>query len=86
MGYICFEVIRFIGEGLIGYVFEPLFENYWAPVMMGLSEWLGPGTFWHGLLIGTLFEGQIDFGQSMGLLTTGLFVPFAAVLPYVFAF
>ncbi|MBC8481122.1 MAG: ferrous iron transporter B, partial [Planctomycetes bacterium] len=30
--------------------------------------------------------GEIDFGQSFGLLTTGLFVPLGAVLPYVFAF
>jgi len=86
VAFVTFEVIRFVGESLIGYVFEPFFEAYWAPLMMKLSEWLGPGTFWHGLLIGTLFEGNIDFGQSMGLLTTGLFVPIGAVLPYVFAF
>ncbi|MBA3064893.1 ferrous iron transporter B, partial [bacterium] len=28
----------------------------------------------------------IDFGESFGILTTGLFVPLGAVLPYVFAF
>lgn len=86
VGFVSFELIRFVGEGLIGYVFEPLFENYWALVMMRLSEMLNPGTFWHQLLIGRLIEGGIDFGESMGLLTTGLFVPFAMVLPYVFAF
>jgi len=86
VGAVSFEVIRLIGEGLIGYVFEPLFENYWAPVMMRLSELLGSGTLWHALLIGRLVEGEIDFGESMGLLTTGLFVPLGAVLPYVFAF
>ena len=86
VGAVSFEVIRLIGEGLIGYVFEPLFENYWAPVMMRLSELLGSGTLWHALLIGRLVEGEVDFGESMGLLTTGLFVPLGAVLPYVFAF
>jgi ferrous iron transport protein B len=86
VGFVCFEAIRLIGEGLIGFVFEPLFETYWAPVMMRLSDLLGSGTLWHGVLIGSLVEGKVDFGQSMGLLTTGLFVPIGAVLPYVFAF
>jgi ferrous iron transport protein B len=80
-----FFVIRFIGEGLIGYVTEPLFENLWAPLMMKLSGLLGSG-FWHDMLIGKLFDGEIDFFQSMGVLTTGLFIPLGAVLPYILAF
>ena len=79
-----FQIIRLVGEGLIGYVFEPIFDVY-IPIAMKLSELLGPG-FVHDVLIGTLIEGEIDYVQSMGLLTTGLFVPFAMVLPYVFAF
>ncbi|MEW6608602.1 MAG: ferrous iron transporter B [bacterium] len=81
-----FHVIRFIGEGLIGYVFEPFFENLWAPLMLKLSNILGSDGFIHTILIGRLVDGEIDFGESFGLLTTGLFVPFGAVLPYVFAF
>jgi len=81
-----FVIIRFIGESLIGYVFEPLFENYWAPVVMRLSDALGSSGFLHDVLVGQLIEGEIDFGQSFGILTTGLFIPFGAVLPYVVAF
>lgn len=81
-----FAVIRFIGEGLIGYVFEPLFENLWAPVMMALSRLLGGHGIIHDILIGKLIEGGIDFGESFGILTTGLFVPISAVLPYIIAF
>jgi len=84
--YTIFQIIRFIGESLIGYVFEPLFENLWAPVMMAFSRVLGGQGIIHNILIGQLIEGEIDFGQSFGLLTTGLFVPFAAVLPYIVAF
>lgn len=83
---ISFLVIRFIGEGLIGYVFEPLFEKLWAPLMMKLSVLLGSGGFWHDILIGKLFDGEIDFFQSMGVLTTGLYIPIGAVLPYIFSF
>ncbi len=84
--FVAFEVIRTIGEGLIGHVFEPLFENLWAPLMLKFSNLLGGGGIIHDILIGRLVEGEIDFGESFGLLTTGLFVPFGAVLPYVFAF
>ena len=81
-----FFIIRFIGEGLIAYVMEPIFDHLWAPLMMKLSVALGSGGFWHDMLIGRLFDGEIDFFQSMGVLTTGLFIPLGAVLPYIFAF
>jgi ferrous iron transport protein B len=84
--FITFGIIRFIGEGLISHIFEPLFEEVWASQMMKVSALLGSGGILHNIFIGKLVEGQIDFVQSMGLLTTGLFVPFAMVLPYVFAF
>ena len=81
-----FKLIRFVGEGLIGSVFEPIFERLWQPLMMQLSSILHPGSFLHSIVIGKLIEGEIDFVQSFGLLTTGLFVPIAMVLPYVFSF
>lgn len=80
-----FLVIRFIGEGLIANVFDPVFGAY-EPVAMRMSEALGSGGFIHNIVIGNLIDGGIDFTQSMGLLTTGIFVPLAMVLPYVFAF
>ncbi|MDD3642296.1 MAG: ferrous iron transporter B [Candidatus Krumholzibacteria bacterium] len=84
--YAVFQVIRLIGEGLIGYLFEPIFEILWRPAMMALSRLLGSAGTLHDILIGQLIDGRIDFGQSFGILTTGLFVPFAAVLPYIIAF
>jgi len=83
---ILFQIIRFIGEGLINYIFEPIFQNLWAPAMMVLSRVLGGHGIIHNILIGELIQGKIDFGQSFGLLTTGLYVEFAQVLPYVTAF
>jgi ferrous iron transport protein B len=84
--YGAFWIIRFIGESLIGYLFEPLFGKLWLPLMMKLSVFLGEGSFLHHLLIGNLIGGNIDFGQSFGLLTTGFFVPIGMVLPYIFSF
>lgn len=77
-------LVVFIGETLITYIFDPLFSLY-TPIVMGLSAWLGPG-FLQQLLIGELINGQIDYVQSMGILTTGVYVPFAMVLPYIIAF
>jgi ferrous iron transport protein B len=79
-----FWLVRLIGEGLITSIFDPLFELY-LPVITAFSDWLGPGIL-QELLIGRLIDGQIDFVQSLGLLTTGLYVPIAMVLPYIFAF
>jgi len=84
--FLSFWLIRLIGESLIGYVFDPLFEFLWTPLMMQISDLLEGGGFLHNLLIGQLIEGKIAYMESMGLLTTGLFVPIAAVLPYIFAF
>ncbi len=81
-----FIVVRFIGESLIGYVFDPLFNNLWLPVLDRLSDLLGGGGFLHTVLIGSLINGNIDFVQSFGLLSSGLYVPFAMVLPYIVSF
>jgi len=81
-----FWFVRFVGEGIINYVTDPLFEGLWTPVLAKLSLALGPGSFWHNILIGNLIGGGIDYSQSFGLLSTGLYIPLAAVLPYIFAF
>jgi ferrous iron transport protein B len=79
-----FGVVRAIGEGLTRLVMDPLFELY-RPLVMWLAKALGPGLV-RDLLVGAVTHGKVDFLQAMGLLTTGLYAPFAVVLPYVVAF
>ena len=85
-----FVMVRLIGETIIGVLMEPLFETVWRPVVTALSEALGQGGFVHDLLVGSyvVIDGvpTLDFVQSFGLLTTGLFVVFGMVMPYVAAF
>ena len=81
-----FMIIRLIGESLIGYVLEPLFDNLWAPVILRLSDLLGGSGFLHDIVIGKIAGGEVNFVESFGLLTTGLFVPFGMVLPYIISF
>ena len=84
--FLMFTLIRVIGEGLIDLLLDPFFEKMWKPLMTTLSARLSHQSLLHDLLIGDLIGGEIDFGQSFGLLTTGLHVTFGAVLPYVLAF
>lgn len=84
--FLSFLIIRFIGEGLINYVFDPFFKDVYNPLMMKLSSLLREGSFFHTVLIGDLVEGNIEYNRSFGVLTTGLYVPLAMVLPYVFSF
>jgi len=86
VGFLSFWAVRLIGEGAITYIFEPIFDRFWGPLMQGFSGLLGGGGFLHDILVGRLIEGEVDFGESFGVLTTGLYVPLAQVLPYVFAF
>lgn len=81
-----FTLIRVIGEGLIQFILDPFFDHFWKPLMTSLSVRLSQQSLLHDLLIGDLIDGEIDFDQSFGLLTTGLHVTFGAVLPYVLAF
>jgi len=81
-----FLVVRVIGESLISYVLDPLFNKLWAPVILRLSSFLGGSGFLHNILIGKIIGGEVNFIESFGLLTTGLYVPFAIVLPYIIPF
>jgi ferrous iron transport protein B len=82
--FISFWIVRNIGEGLITYILDPIFDNYYIPLIDGISEQIGPGII-HNLLIGD-YGVPIDKVESLGMLTTGLYIPIGVVLPYIIAF
>jgi ferrous iron transport protein B len=82
--FFAFWLVRLIGENLIDYILHPIFEELYQPLVMQLGEWLGPGFLYNFLISNTY--GEIDFLESLGLLTTGLYVPLGIVLPYIVAF
>ncbi len=83
---ISFLMVRLVGESLINYVLDPLFNTLWAPVLLRISDFLGNGGFLHDIMIGRVTGGEINFIESFGLLSSGLYVPFAMVLPYIISF
>ena len=84
--YAAFKFVRFIGEGIINHITDPIFINFYQPILEKLSApWQEKG-FWFHLLIGDLINGKIDFKQSLGVLTTAPYIELGMVLPYVVSF
>ncbi|HDQ93584.1 MAG TPA: ferrous iron transporter B [Synergistetes bacterium] len=82
-----FMAVRILGEGMIDLILDPIFENFFMPLLEWTGSLLGgEGTFLFRTLIGMTIDGEIDPELSFGLLTTGLYVPLVMVLPYVVAF
>ena len=81
-----FFVIRLIAENLIEHVLDPLFNNLWAPIVLRVSAMLGGSGFLHDIVVGETAGGTMNFVDSFGLITSGLYVPLAMVLPYVVSF
>ncbi len=81
-----FFLIRLIGEGIINYVFDPLFSHFYLPLLEKLDPLLSFSPFLQNLLIGQKIGGAIDLEQSLGVLSTGVYIPVAVVLPYILAF
>jgi ferrous iron transport protein B len=77
-----FKIVRFIGEGLINHLLDPLFKNLYLPLITSAIDNLLPIQFFHDLLLGT----TPDPLGSFGVLSAGVYIPFVVVLPYLFSF
>jgi ferrous iron transport protein B len=84
--YAAFKIVRFIGEGIINRITDPVFINIYQPLLEKLSSHWQEKGFWFHLLIGDLINGKIDFKQSLGVLTTAPYIELGMVLPYVLSF
>ncbi len=84
--YTAFKFVRFIGEGIINKITDPIFINLYQPLLEKISAYWKQDGFWFHLFIGDLINGKIDFKQSLGVLTTAPYIEFGMVLPYVVSF
>ncbi len=83
--FLCFYIVVNLGNFIIERLLDPLFSHYYLPLLKKINNHIG-SEFLRKLLIGQLIDGEIDFMQSFGLLSTGIYVPVVAVLPFVFLF
>ncbi len=77
--------VRFVSESIIRYIMDPLFHGLWAPLVARLGQWMGDGLL-HDIVVGGAVGDEMNFIESFGLLTSGLYVPLAMVLPYIVSF
>ncbi|PKL73498.1 MAG: ferrous iron transporter B [Methanobacteriales archaeon HGW-Methanobacteriales-2] len=80
--FITMQVVIGLGELLINYILDPIYYQYYGPFITNLVENFIPTGFFHDILIGSGYEYETSFG----LLTTGIYVIFAVVLPYILSF
>ncbi|MEN3186682.1 MAG: ferrous iron transporter B [Atribacterota bacterium] len=80
-----FLLVRFVGEGLIG-LLENLFERFYLPLLGKVEPYFLHVPWLGRILLGELIDGQVDLEQSMGIISTGVYIPFGVVLPYIMAF
>jgi ferrous iron transport protein B len=78
--------VRFVGESIIRYIMDPLFDVIWTPAVLWISRVMGSDGLLHDTVIGSIGDDKIDFIASFGLITSGLYVPLAMVLPYILSF
>jgi len=81
-----FLFIITLGNAILDYLMDPLFYGYYGPWIVGVVNSFAPSGLLHDILIGTSTLESLDFEQSLGILTTGLYVPFGMVLPFVITF
>lgn len=80
--YAVFSIIIYCGNFITEKVFDPLFNTYWMPFAKErLRPILPPG-----VLANLLFGRNADLVDGLGILTTGVYVPVAMILPFVILF
>lgn len=74
--------VRFLGEGLINEVLDPLFTQYYHPTLIQLMNDYIHSDMIRGFLIGY----TADPLESFGVLTSGVYIALVLVFPYFFSF
>ncbi|NYT18139.1 MAG: ferrous iron transporter B [Methanobacteriales archaeon] len=80
--YLTLQVVVGMGEFLISNIFDPLYYQYYGPFITQVVNSVAPNGVINEILIGNGYE----YSTSFGLLTTGVYVEFAVVLPYILSF
>ena len=80
--YVMLRLVVGFSESLITYILDPLYYGYYGPFITNIITSIFPSGLVHELLIGSGY----DYTTSLGLLTTGVYVEFCVVLPYLLSF
>jgi len=84
--FLAFQLVIGLGDFLHEFMEDYIFEGPYETLLVYLSEAMSGRGFLHDVLIGQLVEGKIDFEESLGVLTTGVYVELGVVLPFLAVF
>ena len=84
--FVAFQLVIGLGELIAGFLEDYIFNGLYEPLLAYLSRVMGGSGFLHNVLIGRLIDGEIEFEESLGVLTTGVFVELGIVLPFLTVF
>jgi ferrous iron transport protein B len=84
--FLAFQFVIGLGEFIAEFLEDYIFAGLYEPILVRLSELMGQSGFLHDILIGRLIDGEIEFEESLGVLTTGVFVEIGVVLPFLTVF
>lgn len=84
--FVAFQMVIGLGELIAGFLEDYIFNGLYEPLLAYLSRVMGGSGFLHNVLIGRLIDGEIEFEESLGVLTTGVFVELGIVLPFLTVF
>ncbi len=80
-----FFLVGFVGGGLEDGI-ETILQYTCTPLLLKLHAALASVPFLQQLIVGTVHDGIINYGEAMGMLTSGIFIPLAKVAPVVTIF
>jgi ferrous iron transport protein B len=80
--YIMLRLVVGVSESLIEFVLDPFYYTYYGPFITQIVTSIFPTGLIRELLIGSGYE----YTTSLGILTTGFYVEFCVVLPYLLSF
>jgi len=77
--------VRGIAESIISMVFDPFFEKIYTPLILKLAPSI-QNPLLSQILMGNIPTDGSKLMDSLGLLTTGVYIPIAEVFPYLISF
>ncbi len=78
---VTFLIIRYIGEWLVNGVFDPLYSDWYGPMVLSWGNHI-PVAMIRDMVIGH----TVDPLESFGILTTGVYISLVTVFPYFVSF
>lgn len=80
-----FALVSYLGDAIESGI-AAFLNFFYTPLLLKLHAVCESAPFFQQLLVGTVVDGTINYGEAMGMLTSGIYIPLAKVAPVVAIF